>query len=518
MRILIILSLAAITLQAVIIGIIPFALNDWFLTTPDAGGWACGAQTLADTGTFSDGRTAGLGYNFNICWTQDTYPVLQYLLAGLVRLSGIEAYQLIPAIMIMLLVGLSITMWGVGWKVSRSLTVALFTGLATSLTPIVLRSHILTPQNLFGYCIIAGLLLIITHITATKHYWWWLIVALLAGLLGYIHSLSFGVAGITLALWFYGWYLPNWKWRIVILAIGILSGIVVWYTDILPVSPQIALDLFRSGKYAGYNHPLYDHPAFLGYGLTVLAAIGLLFGRFAQSTNRWLMVCWFGVPLLLGHLSVIGWILMPDRFIAYIWFSVVLFAAIGLDRLHKVIPQQPMLWLGLAILLWGAQLSHTIVYIKDDIEGWSYRFKPHQELITALQWLNEQPDQGILVGIMAVANREITFAPQWYDGPIASYPWYNLNHRNLKSFKANSSLYKSVFADPTSAEYLRVQAFYTIIAKPKSEPAKSYATEYNLAYLIMPKGSQADTIWQKAQPEHFPQIYENTDYRIFSLR
>ena len=106
----------------------------------------------------------------------------------------------------------------------------------------------------------------------------------------------------------------------------------------------------------------------------------------------------------------------------------------------------------------------------------------------------------------------------WYDGPITSYPWYNLNHRNLKSFKAKSGLYQGVFADPTNPEYLRIQALYTIIAKPKSDQAKPYALKYNLAYLIMPKGSQADTIWQKAQPEYFPQIYENDQYRIFSLR
>lgn len=513
-----IFALAVVLIQALCIGSVPFVLNDWFLTTPDAGGWACGAQTLADTGAFSDGHTAGLGYNFNICWAQDTYPGLQYLLAGLVKLSGVAADRLIPLILIGLLAGLAVTMWGVAWNMTRSHTVALLAGLATSLTPIVLRAQILTPQNLFGYWLIALMLLLIVHIIATKHYAWWLGVAALAGLLGYIHSLSFGIAGIVLAVWFYGWYLPNWKWRVAVLLLGMLGGIAVWYKDILPVSPQIALDLFRSGNFTGYDHPLYDHPAFLGYGLTVLAVIGLLFGQITNRSAKWLMICWFIVPIMLGHLSVIGWILLPDRFIAYMWFGVVLSAAVGLDRLRQLLPWPTVLWVGLALLLWGAQVSHTIVYIKDDIAGWSARFRPQAEFIEALQWLNTQPDAGTLVGIMAAANRELTFAPLWYDGPIASYPWYNLNHRNLKSFKANSHLYQGIFADPTKPEYLRVQAFYTIIAKPKSDEAHPLAVQYNLAYLIMPKGSQADDIWQQAQPAHFPQIYENAHYRIFSLR
>jgi hypothetical protein len=245
----------------------------------------------------------------------------------------------------------------------------------------------------------------------------------------------------------------------------------------------------------------------------------LLFYKDKRSAVYGLMISWLVVPLIMGHLSVIGWILLPDRFVAYCWLGVVLLAAVGIEQLRTMIKWPAWLWLGCVLLIWSAQLAHTVVYIKDDITGWSNRFKPQAEFITAVQWLNtNQPNDGVLVGIMAAANREITFAPLWYDGPIASYPWYNLNHRNLKSFKANSSLYKTVFTDQTSAEYLRVQAFYNIIAKPNSPEAYPAAQQYHLSYLIMPKGSQADIIWQTAQPASFPQIYENQTYRIYSLR
>lgn len=512
----IILSLVAIIIQAGVMGAIPYQLNNWFLTTPDAGGWACGAQTLADTGQFSDGHTAGLGYNFNICWTKEFYPGLQYLLAGLVRVSNISAHTIMPVLLIMMLVALAVLMWTIAWQISRSQRVALFTGLGTSLTPIVLRAEILTPQNLFGYVLIAGLFLMISQLIRTKQLWWWLGIVAVTGLLGYVHSLSFGVAAIASTVWLYGWYLPNWKWRLSLGLLGIAGGIALWFIDFLPVSLHDAVGQFTSGAFTGYDHPLYDHPAFLGYGLVIVAAVGILFGHLPDRSSKGLLFAWFIVPLLLGHLSLVGWVLMPDRFIAYIWFSIVLFGAIGLEYLLK--RQSKTIGWMLVAVVWGAQFVHTVIYIKDDIDGWSNRFQPHVEFVEALQWLNQQPDQGILVGIMAATNREITFAPLWYDGPIASYPWYNLNHRNLKSFKAKSALYQSVFADPTSTEYLRVQAFYTIIAKPKSDQAKPAALQYNLAYLIMPKGSQADDIWQQAKPEHFTQLYENTAYRIYSLR
>jgi hypothetical protein len=158
------------------------------------------------------------------------------------------------------------------------------------------------------------------------------------------------------------------------------------------------------------------------------------------------------------------------------------------------------------------------VYTKDDVAGWSQRFQPHDEFIAALQWLNQQPQRGTLVGIMAVSNREITFAPIWYNGNIASYPWYNLNHKNIKSFKAKSSLYRTIFADPSGAEYLRVQGFYTMITAPNSAEATVAAQTYGLNYLILPIDSQAELIWQTESPDQFPLVYENTRYRIFQLQ
>lgn len=514
----------AVALQAVVIGSIPYLMYGWYLTTPDAGGWACGAQTLAGTGEFSDGHTGNLGYNFNICWTEETYPALQYLLAGLVQLTQLQAYLIVPWVMVVTFCITALIIWLIAWRFSESLFVATLAGLFASSTPIVLRALLLTPQNLFGYLLISLLLLLVIELLYSKHWWWWIGIVLIAGLLGYVHSLSFGVAGLTCAVWFYVWYLPNWKWRLGLGLLGLLGAIVVWSTDISPVSPQTAYSLFTGGAFAGYDHPLYDHPAFLGYGLVILATVGILYGRKYLSAAYGLLITWLVVPLMLGHLSWFGLVLMPDRFIAYIWISVVLFAAVGsaqLPGLFHWLPWKHWLAMVVVIAVLGAQITHTVLYIEDDVGGWSNRFKPHEDFIAALEWLNEQPQaggQGVVVGIMAVANREITFAPMWYDGPIASYPWYNLNHKNLKAFKANSGLYQSVFSDPTSAEYLRVSAFYHLIAKPNSNEAKTAAQTYQLSYLIFPKKSQADGIWQNNPPSHFPQIYENSTYRIFQLQ
>ena len=117
------LSITVTILQAIGMGIVPFVLYDWYLMTPDAGGWACGAQTLANTGQFSDGHTANLGYNFNICWTKDLYPGLQYFLAAIIHITELSAVHLIPVLLMVTLVATAVVLWLVGYRMSGSLFV-----------------------------------------------------------------------------------------------------------------------------------------------------------------------------------------------------------------------------------------------------------------------------------------------------------------------------------------------------------------------------------------------------------
>lgn len=510
----------AVSVLAAAIAIMPYYLNNWFLTTPDAGGLACGAKTLATTGHFSDGQTASLGYNFNICWTRETYPALQVILAGILRLAPTLDWLVVPLTSIAAFVAGALGLQWLSWRLTRSISTAVITGMFASTALMALRALILTPQNIFGYTLIIYLLIILHELHVRQRWWLWLLGAVTLLMLGTTHTLSFGIGGIMVALWFTFMYEQKWPYRLGLIAAASIAAVGLIVTNILPWSLTEIWSLFH-GSLSGYDHPLYDHPAIWGYGLTSLAAIGIFISprvlQLEKKTYRLLLVLLL-VAVLLGHAAWFGLTLLPDRFIAFTWISITLFAGLGFTTLQQRLRLPRPIQFAFMTLLLGAQLVHAITYSKDDVVGWSSRFQPREEFITALSWLNQQPNRGTLVGIMAVANREITFAPMWYDGAIASYPWYNLNHKNIKSFKANSTLYQAVFADPTSQEYLRVQAFYTMITKPNSVEAKTAALQYNLRYLILPIHSQADTIWQEASPEQFTLIYENNRYRIFQLQ
>jgi len=505
---------------AVCIGIAPFFINGFSLTTPDAGGLACGAHTLATTGDFSTDRTAGLGYNFNICWSKLTYPAVQVVNAIVMKVWPSAAYwKVIPFNSVMVLVLCVVLMMVLVWRTTRDVTITGYVGILSSAAPMVLRPLMLTPQNIYGYAVILVIMVALGELSRyPKRWWWWLVVASCSVLLGFTHTLSFGLAAVTFTIWFGLFYLPNWRYRLGLLLVGGIAGFIVYQNNTVFTFVQNAVHLFF-GSFSGYDHPLYDHPALWGYVVTALAGIGICFSPKIEPKMKWLFICWLVVPVAFAHLSAFGVHLLPERFVAFSWIGMVVFASIGLAQLGKLL-RWPLWFMSVfSIIVLSAQIIHTVVYIQDDINGWSDRFKPHTDYIEALQILNKtSPDHGLLVGVMAVSNREITFAPIWYDGPIASYPWYNLDHKNIKSFTANSSVYKAVLNNPTSPEYLRVQAFYTIMTKPNSPEAKQAATTYDIEYLILPKQSQAGIIWYKANPTQFTTFYENDTYIIYQLR
>lgn len=510
---------AGCIILAAVIGFIPFYMNGFGLTTPDAGGLTCGAHTLATTGQFAADRTAGLGYNFNICWSKYTYPTVQIFNAMVMKMWPGSYWQVIPFDSILMLIVCAMMMMVLSWRMTRDVFTTGITGVLSAGAPMALRSLILTPQNLYGYAIVITLLVILNElIMQPKRWWWWLVVVLLVTLLGFTHTLSFGLTVVTLGLWFWLFYLPNWRYRAIGLGVGIIAGVLLYSNSQTNALIQGAIHLLFGGM-SGYDHPVYDHPALWGYVATALAGFGIWCLKSLPRPTRWLLICWLIVPITFAHLSVFGIKLLPERFVAFSWMSITILAAIGLAQLSKLLRWPAWFVTVFTIIILSAQITHAVVYMKDDVDGWSDRFRPHADYIQALQALNQSsPDHGVLVGIMAVSNREITFAPMWYDGPIASYPWYNLNHKNIKSFTAESSLYKTIIADPTNPEYLRIQAFYTIITKPNSAEAKQAATTYNLEYLILPNDSQAGVIWQKAKPTQFTKAYENQTYTIYQLR
>lgn len=509
------IALGTTLVIALFLGILPLYFNVFPLTTPDAGGLACAAKTLAKTDHFNVSRT--VSPNFAICWTREHYQVVQFINAAILKILPLQSWQTVPTTALFMYLGCVLGIFYIVYQFTRSHTMAMVGGILAAATPALLRSLILTPQNVYGYFVIILLMIVFLHLIAKPRAWyWWISLIGLTPILAFTHTLSFGIAAITFTIWFWLFFLQSWLYRLLLVGVG---GIIIFVNEkfsLLPITVKNALQLFQS-NFSGYDHPLYDHPAIWGYIVTALAAVGLTLSIKLHYKLRWLCISLIITPVILGHLSYFGLQLLPERFIPFAWLGLVPLAALGLHELGQRLHWRPVLWTSVLILIVSAQIVHAIIFIQDDVNGWSKRFRPHPEFIEALQWLNTQPNKGALLGIMAVSNREISFAPLWYDGMIENYPWYNLDHKNIKNLQANSSLYKPILADPANPEYKRIHALYALMTTPTDSTVPALIAPYSLHYFIVPKTSPVYKIWKAESTIPFSIVYENNKYIIYAL-
>ncbi len=508
------IALSGVMIISLILGILPLYLNKFPLTTPDAGGLACAAEVLTHTNHFNPGRTNSP--NFAICWTKEHYPVVQFMNAAILKITPLQSWQVVPITALGMYLGCVLGLCYIGYMLTKRLSVAVTAGILAAASPALLRSLILTPQNVYGYFWIVIFIVAFIHLILHPRWYWWIALIMLTPVLAFTHTLSFGIAAIAFALWFWLFFLERWLYRLIVAGIGGVMILITERWQLLPVSVSSALSLFRS-SFSGYDHPVYDHPAIWGYLITALAVVGMVLAKKLSYKIRWLFISLIFTPVILGHLSFVGLQLLPERFIPFAWLGLVPLATLGVYELGALVRWPRTFWTASVICILGAQIIHAAVFIKDDVDGWSARFRPKPEFIQAMQWLNQQPNKGALLGIMAVSNREISFAPLWYTGMIENYPWYNLDHKDIKNLQANSSLYQPILANPSAPEYQRIHTLYTLITTPNDPSLITTLPPYQLSYFVLPKTSQAYKLWQKEASLPFSLIYENNKYVIYAL-
>ncbi len=516
-------SLLIITVLALFIASYSFHINN-YAVTPDFSGLACAADHLATEGTFSDYEIPETTYE--MCWRPDTYPLLQIFHAGLLALLPIASWQLVMLTTGLAFLTCALGIWFIVYKLSKSPLFAFVASAFTLFSPALIRSLVLTPQNLFGYAgLILGIILCLYLIMNDKHKLVLVVSVPLLILLAFTHKLSFGIAGIVFSFWFVFIFLKSWKIKIAAIVSGMVVVMLGMVLNILPVTYTEIVKLFSESKFEGVYHPIWDHPAIWGYIITSLGILGLLLLLFDRNNLnnkiKWLFMLLFIVPLIFSHLPVIGIHLLPNRFVPFVWISLAFFAAYGFLKTRILLNMPRWLFGILLVFLIGTQAVHGYVFMQDVINGWSVRYQPRTGFAEALEWLSENDPEAELLGVQSAINQEILLAPLWYEGHTVYYPWYNLNHRDIKSFTVvnPSSPYSEIINQPEHPVYKRLQALYTIITNPTSDLAKEYIKQHKIDYLITWKRSgEYYKIWDKIKPKDYPKVYESDKYIIFDLQ
>lgn len=517
---------------AVYIGVL--SLNA-FSVTPDIAGLACAADRYAQTGELGTYQNWN---DFEMCWNERTYIALQYSHGWIISLFHIPIdilVQITPAIAFL------ITLFAIGyvaWSFTNRFDVTVLTVALSIVTPTVLRTILLTPQNIFGYALMSiGMALICWQANAKKP-WYLLLLLPLTFLLFFTHDLSFAVATTVFVLWLVLGLPKQWWLRTALLASGLLLLWLQLTVGFLPALLAAKLNIFLNSNLSGVYNALWEHPVIFGYAVSALAALGVYGsyrnGKLAydKAQIRTLLLLAIIVGAAFGQATLLDVGLLPNRFVPFAWLGVLPFAAIGLVQLRAALHMQDRhsttaskvlygTWIALAIVVFAGQAVHGLRYTQDDVVGWAERYQARTDFKHALHALNEIDPHGRLMGIQVAANQEILIAPLWYSGNVLYYPWYNLNHRDIMQFEVVNpdSRLASVFKKPNSTLYKRTRAMFDIITSPESDAAAAAIDTLEVDYLIIPKPSQAyKRIWENVTADQHPLIIENDYYAIYELR
>lgn len=515
-----------------LVAVIAGAVSWWslylnrFAVTPDIAGLACAGDYLAKTGEFRDYPIIQTTYE--MCWQPDTYPLLQRAFALVERITGISNVTLAHALTVFSYIGVVLLIWLVTWQLSHRIWLAaLGAGLAI-FTPALVRAMLLTPQNVVGYMLLLGVISCLLAFNKKRQWLYALPVVGIWGVTYFTHTLTFAVMSLIIGVWFLAVAVKPWWLQLTLTTLGVIALVSQFVFQWLPTMLAEKLDFFLHGSTAGFDHPLWDHPAIWGYLILALAAVGFClwpFQREIQRAQKITLAVVALVPTLLGHATIFGVGLLPNRFIPFTWLALTPLAALGAIYLVIMLFSKMKAggwWSGIVLgMIMTAQVAHGLFFMIDDLSGLAYRYTPKEGYVEALTWLNEYDNEATVMGVQSAENQEILVAPLWYDGLVRYYPWYALNHRDIKKFAVinkASSPYTNVVTNPADPVYPWLFRSYTLVAKPNSPEAATTIETDELDYFLTSKQSKVYTeVWINTDPERYPIIYENNHYIIYAL-
>lgn len=525
-------SILQVVLSCVLIAVLAVGMSLWslylnnFAVTPDIAGLACAGDYLAQTGTAREYPI--LQTTYEMCWQPETYPFLQHAFAAVERITNHSHITLAHSLTVLSYLGVALMMWVITWQLSKRIWVATLGAGFALFTPALVRAMLLTPQNVVGYFLLLIVISCLLAFTQKRQWLYAIPVTVLLGFTYFVHTLTFSVMAVIVLVWFLVIAVRPWWLQLGLTVVGVTTLASQFVLNWLPEALASRLDYFLNSPLSGFDHPVWDHPAIWGYLMLALGVIGLALWPFPVATaraQRLTMLVIAIVPTLLGHASVLGIGLLPNRFIPFTWLALTPLAALGAVYLVVILFSKWKFggWISGIILgiMMTAQIAHGIFFMIDDLSGLAYRYTPRAGYVEALTWLNETDSTATVLGVQSAENQEVLVSALWYQGLVRYYPWYALNHRDLKKFSVinkGSSPYTNVVDNPSDPNYSWLYDFYTIVAKPNSPEAALAITTEQLDYFITAKQSKVYTeVWLNADADTYPIVYDNGYYIIYEL-
>lgn len=475
--------------------------------SPDTIGLACGADQLATTHQFSTARTPLSAFDYVPCWTREIYPALQLVVAGIRLVTPTIDWAIGITHGLLALAFPVLTAWCV-WNWKRHSGLTLWTAWLAALLPAAHSTLQLTPQGLLGTCwLLLAIGLVIRPKTSLAR--WGLVLPVLIGLY-FSHTLSFFFAMLFLGtIWIIHKPLKH------SILVFLSSAVVAILGSLFALSRTSSIFTIARGLWEQMQvidlfqqRPIWDHASVFGFVLIPLAIFGWTSAVWTKK-DKWLLVVWAAIPLVLSHLDLIGLSYLPHRMVWYMAPSVLMTAAAGMAWL---IDRQRSVLFNLTAGAVLISLSiHTALLSSNNVEVYAQPLQLTPDYVAATKQLTTLPAGQLVLTELTIQDRQALHLPRLISADVISFPAHQF--KNAPQFTLAQPFWAYLNEHhPTDPLITNLKNIALMLEDPTTAKEKNLYSTYRIKSMLLRKGTSEAKVLRKSNL--FTVTYENETYII----
>lgn len=522
----------------------PYLLSDFVPPWKDSIAVACAVKHIDQNHVLGTGERIYTTFDIpqiSHCWDKEIYPLNQIYMYSFKAFSGLDPALTVSLVYLLLYILIVLGIYLVAWEIHQKQYLAFIAAFLAANSLALLRIFMISAHQLFGFLAIIAITWFLVRYERQKQKKYLFLIASVLLTLAFMHQFSLAVVSAVLALYF----MARLKKKIFIIPVIILiGGIIVTAASFLGQGKgplYLILSFILHASTAGMvetvsAHPLWDHPAILGYFLSILGVFGALYclflPKFPLKTFCWALTV---VCLLFSHSYIFGFYLIGYRFLFFLFIPFSLLAPLFFVYLKKIFPSYSRLLIPMTIVFIVLATSlHSISFLLDDFYGMSKKVLPSEELNQAIAWLNEnsQPNDTIL-SVMHWDKKYSSYLPYLYHGNVMTYPLFVF--AKFDEFEFNNNLYQYLYADSRvenktylsrliepyfqeqlakTEDFEKYQAdkqalydMFRMVSAPREKATKKLFKKYQVRYFLAWRGEKENNVYHYIK--NFEPIYQN---------
>ncbi|MFH1535109.1 MAG: hypothetical protein ABIF80_03940 [Patescibacteria group bacterium] len=537
-------------LISVAIAGLPNFVSGQFPVWKDSIAVACAVKHIEQNGELGLGDNFYINYdNVNVpyCWNENVYPLNQIYMFSFNTFSGLDPALTVTLVYILIYLLIVTAIYLIAWELYHKHHLAFLSAILAGTSLALLRILTISPQQLFGFLLILFIIWNLLQHQRTKQKMYLLLILIAVLNLAILHQLSLVVVSFALVVYF----ISIIKRKILIIpflfgASAIIAlGVYIFSSGNNPFD-YILTTLYNASTIGMSNllpaHPIWDHPAILGYFLTIFGIFGAFVNLFTKKSP--LKVFWWSMIvfcLFMTHSYLFGFYFVGYRFLFFLFIPLSLLSPLFFEKLSETLGKSfkyPILIIIILSIL--ASGVHSVNFLLDNYNGLSKPVLPNKEYREAIGWLNDHSDKTDTV-LTTIRNDQKygTFLPYLYHGNVMIFPTFYFHKPMEFEFRGDENTYSysdqitnpqtviGKFIKPyildTGEEQKYTASFenqkqvlyemFKVLYYPRDKESQKYMVEYNIRFVIVWRGKTESKIYSKLTG--FENVYQNDSIAIY---